>query len=371
MAQVNALPSVGRLARYALLTAPILAVVHLGPVLLIGPDYQMFGVLRGVEPWQLFVGTGLIVLVIWTINALIARLAVRFELTGYVRLGFLVASSMVAIGGLLSALSLALEWTGNASASETSGTAYARMLAVNGVVLLILELLTMRESRIRELARADRAEIERLEAVQHNLLQQFQPHFLFNALATLQVLIPRDQERATAYAESLSAYMRDSIARGREPVVAVEDELRALERYVELQRTRFGEAIRFKLEVSPAARARSLPVFTLQLLAENAVKHNAFSATRPLTIEIFDAGPEALTVRNTVRARRDTPAPSGTGLRTLASRYELLGRRPPRVEPEGDRFAVTVELLAPVAAVGDGHFSAIGTHALTESAAAT
>ena len=371
MTQSPTLPSGGRLLRYALLTAPLLSVVHLGPVLLIGADYEMFGELRGVPPWQLFAITGAIVLVIWTVNVAISRLAARLGLVGRRRLAFLIAASMLSIGLLLTVVSLGLKLVGQVGGAQTSGTAYARMLAVNGVVLLILELLTVRESRVRDVERVKQAEIERLEAVQHNLLQQFQPHFLFNALATLQVLIPRDQQRATAYAESLSAYMRDSIARGREPVVAVEDELRALERYVELQRTRFGEAIRFEVDVSPAARARSLPVFSLQLLAENAVKHNAFSATRPLTIEIFDAGPEALTVRNTVRARREAPAPSGTGLRTLASRYELLGRRPPRVESGGDSFAVTVELLAPVAAVGDGHLSAIGSPALTESAAAT
>ena len=201
-------------------------------------------------------------------------------------------------------------------------------------------LIRERESDMLAFERLERA---KAQAELASLESQLDPHFLFNSLNTLAHFVDSDAPRARAFTERLADVYRHLLRNRRRELVPLADELAFAERYVELLRLRFGDGV--GLAVTGEAPADALvPPLSLQVLVENAVKHNEVQPEAPLLIELrLDA--DALEVANARRPRR-TPAPSaGVGLANLADRVVRLTGRPLVVRDEPGRFAVTVPLL--------------------------
>jgi hypothetical protein len=208
-------------------------------------------------------------------------------------------------------------------------------------------LLAWREATVR----AERLEKESAVARLDSLRRQVDPHFLFNSLNALTSLVEEnDPARAVRFIRQLSQVYRYVLDSQSQELVPLADELQFAESYIFLQKTRLDEALQVELALPPPAQLTGfyLPPLALQLLLENALKHNTAYQADPLRLRVVvDAAARTLTVRNTLRPRRLTAdETSGRGLANLRARYAFLTALPMVAGPVGGEFVVTLPLLA-------------------------
>ena len=209
-------------------------------------------------------------------------------------------------------------------------------------------LLAWREATVR----AERLEKESAVARLDSLRRQVDPHFLFNSLNALTGLVEEnDPARAVRFIRQLSSVYRYVLDSQSQELVPLAEELQFAEAYVFLQKTRLDDALQVEFIHSPihsVTHSLFLPPLALQLLLENALKHNTAYQADPLRLRVtVDAAAATLTVRNSLRPRR-LPAneASGRGLANLRARYGFLTSRPVAAGPVGEEFVVTLPLLA-------------------------
>lgn len=211
-------------------------------------------------------------------------------------------------------------------------------------------LLAWREATVR----AERLEKESAVARLDSLRRQVDPHFLFNSLNALTSLVEEnDPARAVRFIRQLSSVYRYVLDSQSQELVPLSEELQFAEAYVFLQKTRLDEALQVEFSFpSPKPQAPGtsnfyLPPLALQLLLENALKHNTAYQADPLRLRVaVDAAAATLTVRNTLRPRRlAANETSGRGLANLRARYGFLTPRPVEAGPVGGEFVVTLPLL--------------------------
>ena len=202
-------------------------------------------------------------------------------------------------------------------------------------------LIKEREGDLLRVARLDRA---RAEAELSSFLAQVDPHFMFNSLNTLGHLIETDRARAARFNQDLAGVYRYLLrARGRS-LVPLREELGFARAYVELMKIRHGHALRCELPEVEPARAR-LPPTALQLLIENAIKHNEIGESTPLDVHVeWDLANACVHVRNRRRPRRSQRESAGVGLRNLDERCKLTIGRGLDIDQHGDEFRVRVPL---------------------------
>lgn len=204
---------------------------------------------------------------------------------------------------------------------------------------LVLDLLAewRRSERAAEDARrqALRAELDALKA-------QLNPHFLFNSLNALHALIDQDPQRARELVLELSDVLRYVLREGAQDLVPLAQELDFVRGWLRILAARHGAALDVRIDIDPAPGER-LPPLALQLLIENAVRHNRVDPDAPLRLRLVreDGG---VRVANTLQPRRSAEPSAGLGLRNLAARCAALGLPPPRVEQTEGEFRVWLGL---------------------------
>lgn len=206
-------------------------------------------------------------------------------------------------------------------------------------------LLGWREAAIQ----TERLEKESAVARLDSLRRQVDPHFLFNSLNALTVLVEEnDPARATRFIRQLAQVYRYVLDSQEREVVPLGEELAFVESYLHLQRTRLGEGIQVEIKQPNAATNTLLvPPLAVQLLLENALKHNATSQRNPLHITVeIDSAARELRVANTLRPRTVAATEStGLGLRNLQARYVFLSDQSVRIERTATEFIVALPLL--------------------------
>ncbi len=155
------------------------------------------------------------------------------------------------------------------------------------------------------------------------LKQQINPHFLFNSLNTLKELIEDDQEGAVNYLQKFSKLYRYVLSSNGQDLVRIEEELEFLERYFQLLQERFGERLTMTLHFSEEAHGKLVPPMSLQLLLENAIKHNEVSKEHPLHID-FTFYTDYIEIINEVRSKTSFVQSNGLGLSNLEFRVRHL-----------------------------------------------
>lgn len=176
-------------------------------------------------------------------------------------------------------------------------------------------------------AENDRLKQEQLQARFEGLKQQLSPHFLFNSLSTLRGLIHEEPVAAEQFVEQMAEVYRYLLQHGGQTAVSLRNELAFLRSYCSLLQMRFGDGLQLGIDLPEAIQDRMLPPLTLQLLVENAVKHNVLTRRQPLRIAIEFKAPGTLLVRNTRQSRLTPEASNGIGLSNLNSRIRLLHHR--------------------------------------------
>lgn len=172
------------------------------------------------------------------------------------------------------------------------------------------------------------------------LKSQINPHFLFNSFNTLITIIEENPKIAVEYVEHLSDFYRSIMAYRERDFITVQEEMDLVRSFFFLLKKRYETGL-FLHNSLNGLQGQVMPL-TLQMLVENAVKHNVISADKPLVVEIFSENDGYITVRNNIRRKIKAEPSTHFGLQSLIRRYQLLGERPVLVEDNAAFFTVKV-----------------------------
>ncbi|MBT8322918.1 MAG: histidine kinase [Eudoraea sp.] len=176
------------------------------------------------------------------------------------------------------------------------------------------------------------------------LKNQLDPHFLFNSLNVLTSLIEEDPDQAQRFTTSLSKVYRYVLEQKNKDLVTVDEELQFARTYVRLLKMRFEDSIVFEIpEKASNPEARIVPL-SLQLLLENAVKHNVVTASKPLRIRVYEENGN-LVISNNLQEKQVVKRSSGVGLRNIQQRYQILTDREVEVLKNTGTFQVKIPML--------------------------
>ncbi|MEG1748103.1 MAG: histidine kinase, partial [Tannerellaceae bacterium] len=194
--------------------------------------------------------------------------------------------------------------------------------------------------------RAAQLEDNSIQAQYAALQSQLNPHFLFNSLNTLISEIEYNPHNAALFTRHLSDVYRYILQCQEQRLVTLRSELEFLNSYIFLHKVRLGDCIRVKNLLPESLLEAKLPPLTLQLLAENVIKHNTIRSGKPMTIVLSydDDDDELLVMSNEISPKKGV-APSGTGLKNLAARYQLICDRTIHIEEDTQSFTVKIPLL--------------------------
>jgi len=194
------------------------------------------------------------------------------------------------------------------------------------------------------LVKAERLEREKSQVQFDNLKNQLNPHFLFNALTSLNSLIFENQQLASEFLQQLSKVYRYVLQNKNKNFVLLGTELDFIAHYVQLLETRFRGGLKINFKISEEAKEKAIVPVTLQILIENAIKHNVVDKDKQLTIDVLTVG-DYLVVTNNLQIRKTVEGSNKQGLENLKSLYKFLTDKPLVIEPTDDRFYVKVPLI--------------------------
>jgi signal transduction histidine kinase len=234
-----------------------------------------------------------------------------------------------------------LDWRG-------LGLNLALILPLVWGVTHIYETLLLINDRLEDRLDLERTERARLQAELNVLRNQLTPHFLFNSLNTLGVLIEENPRTARAFNKDLAAVCRYLLAQVHRDLVPLYQELDFFHSCLGLARHRFPDSLRIDLRGFDSVSALMIPPAALQLLLENALKHNSFSAAQPLRISV-ELAADRVVFTNTLHARPNGSLngshSTGYGLRSLRERFQLFSSGTIAVEHGQGAFTVTLPLV--------------------------
>lgn len=178
------------------------------------------------------------------------------------------------------------------------------------------------------------------------LKNQINPHFMFNSLNVLSGLIDYDTEKAQRFVEEFSSVYRYVLETIEKPVVSVREELSFIRSYMFLQKMRYGGNLSFAINLEEKYANYYLPPLSLQLVMENAMKHNIINNSHQLFIEIFQKNGKLL-VRNNMRAKISSSGSFGVGQLNLKKRYEMIWHEKPVFRVETNHYVAELPLIKP------------------------
>jgi two-component system, LytTR family, sensor kinase len=215
--------------------------------------------------------------------------------------------------------------------------------ALNAIIMVIANSIVNGYKKAEAEKKINELKLQNSDAQKKVLMQQLQPHFLFNALSNLKSLITENSTEAEKYTLKLSDFLRYSIEANKNEKIALHKELEFTKDYIELQKVRFEDAFNYTIDIPKEVLAYEIPILALQTLIENIFKHNHFTNKNPLTFSIVFKE-DALQVSN----RRNAPTTAektATGLANLQKRYLLTMNKSIIIEDTAIDFMVTIPLL--------------------------
>ena len=176
------------------------------------------------------------------------------------------------------------------------------------------------------------------------LKNQLDPHFLFNSLNVLTSLIEENPDSAQKFTTALSKVYRYVLEQKNKELVTVDEELNFARTYMSLLKMRFEDSIIFEIPDKASNPESKVVPLSLQLLLENAVKHNMVTSSKPLHIKIYEDG-NHLVVMNNLQPKQIVKKSSGVGLENIKQRYQLLTERKVYINQREKDFAVAIPML--------------------------
>ena len=213
------------------------------------------------------------------------------------------------------------------------------------IAIIITAFFTSRSFLIewkRSAIETEKIKNEKLASQYQGLKDQLNPHFLFNSLNVLSNLVYEDADKANRFIEQLSRIYRYVLEVQNEEFVTLETELRFAESFMELQKTRFGDKFQYDVHVSNTENYGIAPL-SLQLLLENAFKHNKATRDEPLNIWIAQHD-NVLIVKNNIQRRESDSRGTGVGLKNITERTKHLTGKPIQSDVSEEYFTVSIPL---------------------------
>ena len=224
-------------------------------------------------------------------------------------------------------------------------TAFLAISFVTFSIIVLYEAIYFFNKFKKTLEEKEELRVAHVQTQLDNLRNQINPHFLFNSLNTLMNLIPKNQDRAMSYLDKLSKFYRYSVAKKENTIVPVKQELENAKIYADLLQERFGGNISFNIKNGVKDSVKILPM-TLQLLIENAVKHNIVSKSKPLHIDIYTSeGEDYITVRNNLQPKIQAVNSTGMGLDNIKERFKYFTEKQMNFEKGDSFFEVNIPLI--------------------------
>jgi two-component system, LytTR family, sensor kinase len=286
----------------------------------------------------------LFLLLLWMIDQWIADRFVAARRPPVIRLGTQILINLLLIGAFVSFIRPldALRLDTHAPMS----VAYAKLLLASFIILSIqATLASLAEKEDILLANAE-LQNENLRARFEVLKQQVNPHFLFNALGTLRIMVREKDDRAEPFILKLSDLYRQLLGKNTAQTVTFDQELEFLQSYIFMLQARFESLLNIYIDTWPDIGLRKIPAFSLQLLVENCIKHNIVSSARPLYITISQQQADFIMIENNLQTKPSAEESSGIGLENLRKRYELLQIKDGvTIHRTETKFSVTLKLL--------------------------
>ena len=188
-------------------------------------------------------------------------------------------------------------------------------------------------------------ELSKIQLELRALKNQVNPHFLFNNLNTLANLIPMESENAHNYLDKLAKFYRYIVSQSDQHLVPLAEELAGVNHYISILKERFGDDLHIQIDCDKG-KHKTLPPLSLQLLIENAVKHNTISEEQQLWIKIsLNAQSDQLNIENNINERIHVLESTGMGLKNIQQRYQHFTKKKIEILTKENRFCVSLPLM--------------------------
>jgi ligand-binding sensor domain-containing protein len=214
------------------------------------------------------------------------------------------------------------------------------------LVLLIAGLVyVFFKQRVKQIKKTEHAEREKFQLQYDALKNQVNPHFLFNSFNALMNIVEDNPKDAAVLIKHLSQFYRKMTAYSQKELISLTEELELLHSYLYIQQKRYGYALQVSVNIEAAIKkATFIPPLVLQLLAENAVKHNTVSKDKPLFISVNILG-DYIVMRNSINYKLEKEESEGVGLQNIRNRYKLLTEREIIQEVNNNEFVIMLPLI--------------------------
>ena len=245
------------------------------------------------------------------------------------------------IGGTLIALLPGVSYIGGLIRIETLVPIILITIMIMAIYEAIYYNIRLKKS-VREEEQAKQAVVQaQLDALQN----QAQPHFFFNTLNTLRDIIDQNsKEDAKEFVDKLSDIYRFLLEAGNDNLIPLKNELRFAKAYIHIQSERFGDSLKLNWDIPEASLEAMIVPMSLQLLLENAIKHNVISKAKPLLINV-SIQDNKLVVDNKMEPKSTQLPSTKVGLANIEKRYTLISGKSIEIINDGNRFIVSLPLL--------------------------
>jgi len=193
----------------------------------------------------------------------------------------------------------------------------------------------------------EQAKQDHIRSQLEGLRNQVNPHFLFNSLNTLMNIVTEDQKLALRFLKKMSKVYRYILDIREEPIIPLKEELDFIKSYIFLIEERFKGNLEVELDIPPSHLQHQIVPLALQILFENAIKHNVISAKRPLYIKAFINERDQLVVQNNLQRKSQVMDSTKVGLENICNRYKLITEEKVKIEETENCFQVALPLIEP------------------------
>ena len=235
----------------------------------------------------------------------------------------------------------------NDTAHEWAFDNFLASLLITFLIVMIYEVVYFNSFVRQSQLEKEQLAKEHIHSQLEGLRNQVNPHFLFNSLNTLAHLIQEDTQRATNFVERLSRVYRYILDIRDERLIPLSEELQFLEAYIHLLEDRFGSNIDIQVNISTKTRMMIVP-FALQILLENAIKHNEISSAKPLYIKMNLSETGKIIVQNNLQKKKQVVHSTGVGLQNIKKRYAFVTDESVEVIQTADHFVVALPVIQEV-----------------------
>lgn len=222
-------------------------------------------------------------------------------------------------------------------------------LTATSLVLMLYESVYFLNLWKSSMLEAERLKKEQIKTQLDTLKTQVNPHFLFNSLNTLISLIPEDQLKAVDFTQKLSHVYRTLLELNDRSAITVHEEMQCVHDYLFLLQTRFNDSFKYSVMIPKECEHLYVIPLAIQMLVENAIKHNIVSVKKPLSLTI-SVEDNMLKVSNNLQLRSDVPIQEktrkGTGLNNIETRYKLMFDATVKVKADQHTFSVYLPLIS-------------------------